>query len=71
MYCEECGVRYLSSHKIRFYGITSLYEAGVQEASIQRIAGHCSPEMTRHYNRTHKRDLVRNDVWESIFGGGR
>lgn len=36
-YCKEAGVRYLSSHKIRFYGITSLYEAGVEERVIQKI----------------------------------
>ncbi len=32
-YCKEAGVRYLSSHKIRFYGITSLYDAGVETFS--------------------------------------
>ncbi len=31
----------------------------------------CSPEMTRHYNRSHKRSMASNDVWESIFGGQR
>ncbi len=67
-YCKEAGVRYLSSHKIRFYGITSLYDAGVEERVIQKIAGHCSPEMTRHYNRTHKQVIVDNAVWESAFG---
>lgn len=66
-YCEECGVTYRSSHKIRFLGITKLFEAGVDEVTIQKSAGHSNIEMTRHYNRD-RRDLqVDRNVWNNLF----
>ena len=67
--CEEAGVRYLSSHKIRFYGITELYDAGVEERTIQYIAGHKDPKMTRRYDRSQKIKKMDASVLESVFGG--
>ncbi|MBQ9866852.1 MAG: tyrosine-type recombinase/integrase [Lachnospiraceae bacterium] len=52
--CNELKIRYFSSHKFRFYWISSAYRLGMDEWIIQLIAGHASLEMTRHYNRPTK-----------------
>lgn len=66
-YCEECGIEYFSSHKIRFYGITMLYEKKVPEHIIQYIAGHSNVAMTQHYNRPDYTKKIDQDIWNSIF----
>jgi integrase len=67
-YCEAIGIRYLSSHKIRFYGVTALYKAGIVETDIQRIAGQKNVLTTRHYNRSEKKISVDAEKWEKVFG---
>ena len=67
-YCEECGVTYRSSHKARFLGISKLYEVGVDEAMIQKLAGHSSIEMTRHYNKDRRSTHIDKDKWDELFG---
>ena len=49
--CKECGVRYLSSHKIRFSNCTTLLENGVDIREVQYAMGHTEQRMTEHYNR--------------------
>jgi len=49
--CKECGVRYLSSHKIRFSNCTMLLEKGVEIRDVQYAMGHTEQRMTEHYNR--------------------
>lgn len=51
-YCYACGITYRSSHKLRFYGISALYLANVEERDIQYIAGHSSITTTRGYDRS-------------------
>lgn len=67
-FCEKAGVRYLSSHKIRFYGATELFNAGVDPEQIRRIMGHTTLAMTEHYNRTDGNILVDKEIWDKIFG---
>lgn len=67
-YCENAGIKYFSSHKARFFGITELYEAGVPEHIIQYIAGHASVQMTQHYNRPDYTQEIDRRIWDSIFG---
>lgn len=66
-YCKLAGIPYHSSHKFRFYGITALYDAGVDERTIQYIAGHTSADMTRKYRRSEVKD-ISEDTIELIFG---
>lgn len=66
-YCKNAGIPYRSSHKFRFYGITALYDAGVDEPTIQYLAGHTTSDMTRKYRRSTIRD-VDSDIIEQIFG---
>ncbi|MCR4657675.1 MAG: tyrosine-type recombinase/integrase [Lachnospiraceae bacterium] len=49
--CEMAGVKYFSSHGIRFHNISAMYDAGISEKEIQRLSGHTTADMTRHYNR--------------------
>lgn len=50
-FCEGAGIRYLSSHKIRFYAVSQMYDMGVDEKVIMALAGHSNVSTTRHYNR--------------------
>lgn len=66
-YCEACGVTYHSSHKFRFYGITRMYELGIAEESIQYTAGHTTPEMTRHYDKSRsKSKMVSRELMSAL-----
>ena len=48
-YCNEIGIQYLSSHKIRFTTASMLYNAGVKPIDIQPLLGHSNLAMTTHY----------------------
>lgn len=50
--CKKAGVKYFSSHGIRFHNISAMYDAGVNEKEIQRLSGHTTANMTRHYNKS-------------------
>ena len=67
-YCEAAGVRYLSSHKIRFYAITAQTEAGMDLATIQYNSGHKSPQMTYHYMRPQGMAEDQRKHWDEAFG---
>ena len=47
---SECGVRYLSSHKIRFSNCTILLKT-MNIRDVQYVMGHTEQRMTEHYNR--------------------
>ena len=65
--CRKIGVRYLSSHKIRFCMITRLYQGNVPKMDIQYLAGHTDATMTRHYRRIHTNaETIRNDLAKII-----
>ena len=49
-YCEECGIEYHSSHKIRFYNASSTYD-GKNIASLSVLMGHSEVATTIHYLR--------------------
>ncbi len=49
--CEKVGVKYFSSHGIRFHNISAMYDAGINEKEIQRVSGHTNAKTTRHYNK--------------------
>lgn len=66
-YCNKAGVRYFSSHKIRFFGATQLFDAGVDPEQIRRIMGHTTLAMTEHYNRTNGTIQIDKEIWNKIF----
>lgn len=57
-YCEEAGIPYKSSHKIRFTVASLLYKNGVPDTKLQEWLGHAQLAMTLHYlrNITHEED---------------
>ena len=66
-YCQAAGIRYLSSHKIRFYAITAQTEAGMDLATIQYNSGHRSPQMTYHYMRPQGMAEDQRRHWDAAF----
>ena len=67
-YCTDCGIRYLSSHKIRFYAVTEQAKAGLDLLTIQHNSGHRCKTTTLHYMRMADNDPVADERWERIFG---
>ncbi len=67
-YCEACGVRYLSSHKIRFYAVTEQAKAGTDLLTIQHYSGHRCQSTTLHYMRNACNEAVADEKWEKVFG---
>ena len=66
-YCEEAGIQYHSSHKIRFFQCSNMYENGVDEKVNQYFMGHEEIATTRHYDRRKPKKLDPNEV-NSVFG---
>lgn len=66
-YCNACGIKYRSSHKIRFYNCSKMYEMNVDEKSIQEMMGHSSVQMTRHYDRRQAKMITEEDA-DVLFG---
>lgn len=48
-YCNDAGVPYLSSHKLRFTVASTLKAAGVSTSYLQKTLGHSNRAMTEHY----------------------
>ncbi len=48
-YCNDAGVPYLSSHKLRFTVASTLKAAGVKTEYLQKQLGHSNRAMTEHY----------------------
>ena len=67
--CEMSGVEYLSSHKIRFWAVTAMYNANIPTSNIQYTAGHTNPATTEHYKRLAKsQPSINSDIWSDLFG---
>ena len=67
-YCAAAGVRYLSSHKIRFYAVTAQAESGMSLAAIQYSAGHKSPQTTYGYMRAQGMADDQREYFDQVFG---
>lgn len=57
----ECGVRYLSSHKIRFSNCTMLLKT-MNIRDVQYAMGHTEQRMTEYYNRPCEDETVNNSI---------
>lgn len=67
--CEEAGVLYLSTHKIRFWAVTAMYDSNLPDYVIQYTAGHADPATTNHYKRPEKLGKkIEADTWNRMFG---
>ena len=66
-YCEQAGIRYLSSHSIRVRNITALFDNGVAPTKIQMAAGHADIRTTNGYCRSESCDEIDMDIWEKVL----
>lgn len=66
--CEEVGIEYRSSHKVRFSTVSIMYKNGVDDTELQKLLGHTTLTMTRHYlrNVNAQDDLAKK--MENILG---
>ena len=67
-YCEAAGVPCRSSHKIRFYAVSQMYDVGLPEKDIMALAGHSNVSTTRHYNRRLKEISMSDAQLKAGFG---
>lgn len=61
-YCGECGIKYHSSHKIRFYACSSAYN-GDNIAQLSRSMGHSQISTTMKY----LRDVIQDNTDTSLY----
>ena len=59
-------IKYMSSHKIRFWCVTSQFAHGADILTIQANAGHADKDTTLHYG-THAAVATVNDkTWNEV-----
>jgi len=70
-YCNDAGVPYLSSHKLRFTVASTLKAAGVDTAYLQKTLGHSNRAMTEHYiyETVAESDDVENQLMNALSIG--
>ncbi len=66
-YCQEAGIRYLSSHSIRVSNITALFDNGVAPTKIQVAAGHSDIRTTNGYCRSEACDEIDLAILEKAL----
>lgn len=64
-YCEECGIPYHSSHKIRFYNVSTAYN-GKNLTTISKLMGHSQVETTLHYLRNVHKGANDYQAYENL-----
>lgn len=64
-YCEECGIAYHSSHKIRFYNASTAYN-GKNLTTISKLMGHSRVETTLHYLRNVDKDRDDHVAFQNL-----
>ena len=64
-YCEACGVRYFSSHKIRFYNASTAYD-GKNLTTISTLMGHSKVATTLHYLRNVELDDESSEAFKKL-----
>ena len=69
-YCEEVGIPYRSSHKIRFYAASTAYD-GDNLVMISRMMGHSQVGTTLHYLRDVTKDEDCSEVFRKLGRRGR
>lgn len=66
-YCHAAGIEYHSSHKIRFFACSNMYDNGLDEKLNQYFMGHQYITTTRHYDRRKHKKLEQETV-NKTFG---
>ncbi len=66
--CEKAGVRYMSSHKIRFWAISAQGRNTNDLGTIMYNSGHRNKSTTLHYMRQNQVNTENEKIWDRIFG---
>ncbi len=66
--CALAEIQYLSCHKIRFWSVTKMVQAGVSPVNVQAMAGHKNKATTDHYVRVGRQETLDNNIIEAIYG---
>lgn len=65
--CETLGIKYRSSHQIRFTVATLLYDEGVSITKISSLLGHADTATTWHYIRKNNPDEATINAMKSLL----
>lgn len=65
--CNELGIKYRSSHQIRFTVATMLYENGIPITQLSYLLGHSDTNTTWHYIRQSAPDTVTLERMKSVL----
>lgn len=66
--CEHLGIKYRSSHQIRFTVATLLYSNGVPITQLSTLLGHADTAMTWHYIRKQTPDTNTSNIMQAVLG---
>lgn len=66
--CKELGIEYRSSHGLRFSTASIMYKNGVEDTELQKLLGHTTLSMTRHYLRNISGQDELTEKMSSILG---
>ena len=66
--CKHLGIKYRSSHQIRFTVATLLYDKGVPITQLSTLLGHADTAMTWHYIRKQMPDTSTSDIMQAVLG---
>ena len=66
--CNELGIRYLSSHQLRFSTASIMYKNGMKDTELQKLLGHTTLSMTRHYLCNVTSDEITASKMAAILG---
>ncbi|MGL5436904.1 MAG: tyrosine-type recombinase/integrase [Lachnospiraceae bacterium] len=66
--CDALNIKYRSSHKLRFSTASIMYKNGIDDTELQKLLGHTSLTMTRHYLRNVTSDEETASKMSAILG---
>lgn len=66
--CEELGIEYRSSHKLRFSTASIMYKNGLPLPALQKYLGHSNLSMTQHYIRDVASEEENAEKMRAILG---
>ena len=65
--CETAGVEYRSSHKTRFWAVSSLASQGASAQDLMEIAGWSTTQTALHYIRLNAAGKRTQDLFDSAI----
>lgn len=66
--CIDLGIKYRSSHKVRFSTASIMHKNGVSDTEMSQLLGHTTLNMTRHYFRNITPERETTEKMRAILG---